>query len=59
VTILSLHYTSILFIWNRYYPYFLSIIEGTSVEPTHAVGKLLQGEFSLVQADWSFIFSTS
>jgi hypothetical protein len=39
------------------HPYFLPLVEGTKVGLPHLFGKLLQGEFRLLQADWGFAFS--
>jgi len=38
------------------HPYFLPLVEGTEVGLHHPCGKLLQGEFRLLQADWGVAF---
>ena len=38
-------------------PYFLPLVECTKVGLPHPCGKLLQGEFRLLQAEWGFAFS--
>jgi hypothetical protein len=42
---------------KRSHPYFLSLVEGTKVGLPHPFGKLLQAEFHLLRANWSFAFS--
>jgi len=39
------------------HPYFLPLVECPKVGLPHPFGKLLQGEFRLLQADWGFAFS--
>ena len=39
------------------HPYFLPLVECTKVGLPHSFGKLLQGEFRLLQADWGFAFN--
>jgi hypothetical protein len=41
------------------HPYFLPLVEQTIVRLPHPFGKLLQGEFGLLQADWRFTFCTA
>ena len=41
------------------HPYFLPLVQGTKVGLCHHFGKLLQGEFRLLQADWGFAFGTT
>jgi hypothetical protein len=41
-----------LFLYNPSHPYFLPLVEGTKVMQPHPFGKLLYGEFCLLQADW-------
>jgi len=41
------------------HPYFLALVEYTVVALHHPFGKLLQCEFSLLQADWEFAFCTA
>jgi len=41
------------------HPYFLPLVECTAVGLPHPVGKLLQGELRLLQANWGFAFSTA
>jgi len=38
------------------HPSFLPLVEGTNVGLPHPLGKLLQEEFHLLQADWGFAF---
>jgi hypothetical protein len=35
------------------HPFFVPVVEHTKVGLPHPFGKLLQGEFSLVQAEWA------
>jgi len=37
-------------------PYFLPLVEDTEVGLPHPLGKLLQGEFCLLQANWGFAY---
>jgi len=39
------------------HPYFLPLVDYTNVRLPHHFGKLLQGEFRLLQANWGFAFS--
>jgi len=39
------------------HPYFLPLVEGTKVGLPHHFGKLLPGEFRLLQANWGFAVS--
>jgi len=41
------------------HPYFLPLVERTIVDLPYPFGKLLQGEFGLVQADWGFTLCTA
>jgi hypothetical protein len=41
---------------KRSHLYFLPLVEGTKVGLPHPFGKLLQGEFRLLQANWGFAF---
>jgi len=41
------------------HPYFLPLVEFIKVGLRHPLGKLLQGEFVLLQADWWVAFSTA
>ena len=38
------------------HPFFLPAVECNTVGPPHLFGKLRQGEFHLLQADWGFGF---
>ena len=46
-----------LFLEKPSHPYFLPLVECTKVGMPHPFGKLLKGEFRLLQADWGFAFS--
>jgi len=41
------------------HPFFLPLVERTVVGLSHPFGKLLEGEFSLLQADWGFAHCTA
>jgi len=48
-----------LFLEEPRHPYFLSLVERNIVGLPHRFGKLLQGEFGLLQADWGFTLCTT
>jgi len=48
-----------LFLEEPSHPYFLPLVERTIVGLPHPFGKLLQGEFGLLQADWGFTLCTA
>jgi len=52
--VLSPYYRPMLVLENPSHPYFLPLVEGTKVRLPHRFGKLLQGEFCLLQANWGF-----
>ena len=58
-TVLSLDNGLMLVLQKPNHPYFLPLVEDTKVGQPHPFGKLLQGEFRLVQADWGFAFGTT
>ena len=45
------------FLQKHLHPCFLPLVERTTVRLPHPFGKLLEGEFRLLQADWGFAFS--
>lgn len=58
-TILPTHNTLILISSEPTFPHFLSLVECTNVGLPHLVGKLLQGEFSVLQTAWGFAFTAT
>jgi len=56
-TVLSRNNGPMLLLEKPSHPYFLPIVECTNVGLPHPFGKLLQGEFRLLQASWGFSFS--
>jgi len=48
-----------LFLEEPSHPYFLPLVERAIVRLPHPFGKLLQGEFGLLQADWGFTLCTA
>jgi len=49
-------YEPMLYLREPSHAYFLPLVERTIVGLPHSIGKLFQGEFSLLQADWWFAF---
>ena len=58
-SVLPPDYGKMLFLKEPSHPYFLPLVERTIVGLPHPFGKLLQGEFGLLQADWQFAFCTA
>jgi hypothetical protein len=58
-TVLSRDYGPMLFLQEPSHPYFLALVECTKVRLRLPFGKLLQGEFHLLQADWGLAVSTA
>jgi len=48
-----------LFLEEPSHPYFLPLVERTMVGLPHPFGKLLEGEFGLLQADWGLTLCTA
>jgi hypothetical protein len=57
--VLSTDNGPILLLKKPSHPYLLSQVDSTNVELPHPFGKLLQGEFHLLQAEWGFGFGTA
>jgi len=58
-TVLSPDYGQMLHFLEPSRPYFPPLVADTKVELPHPVGKLLQGEFRLLPADWGCAFGTA
>jgi len=58
-SVLPPDYGPMLFLEAPSHPYFLPLVENTIVGLPHPFGKLLQGEFCLLQADWGFTRCTA
>jgi len=52
-------YGPMLLLQEPSHPYFLPLVERTIVGLPHPFGKFLQGEFSLLQADWRYAICTA
>jgi hypothetical protein len=54
--VLSLDYQPMLLLEKPSHPYILLLVEDTNLRLPNPFGKMLQGEYGLLQADWGFSF---